>query len=231
MSTKRQIIDNFRQKLKERNADSNYTNQFLYDSLLEQAKWLIRREISARRIYGNSSFFQTLDCQEVIEVPSVECCDIKTKCTMFRTKNKLPETWIDESGPVIRSVSSIDGTTDFFITNAGTWQHKRNDPYQKMSNSKYTFFSDGYAWFPEHNPRLVSFDGFFIDDIELLPADRCGCKKNKNKKKKCIRFLDTKFMLPGWLEAEMFAKALQQLAQTLRVPEDEQIDKNPNRKN
>jgi hypothetical protein len=38
-------------------------------------------------------------------------------------------------------------------------------------------------------------------------------------------------MLPDWLEAEMFSKALEQLAGiTEKIPEDEKIDKNPNRK-
>jgi len=230
MTTKRQVIENFRQKLKERNADSNFTNQFLYTTLLEQAKWLIKREISSGRIYSNTSFFQTLGCQEVIEVPSTECCDIKTNCTIYRTKHKLPETWIDNGGPIIQTVTSIDGTTEFFTITSVQWQSKRNDPYQKMIDTKYSFFSDGYLWFPENNPRFVNIPAFYLDDIRLLPSDRCGCKKKK--KKECIRFLDTKFMVPGWIEAEMYAKALQQLAQvTLRATEDEQIDKNTNRKN
>lgn len=228
--TKRQVIESFRQKLKERQADSNFTNQFLYGVLLEQAKWLIKREISSGRIYSNTSFFQTLGCVEVIEVPSTECCDIQTKCTLFRTKHKLPEMWIDNTGPVIQSVTSIDGTTEFFLTTPGSWQNKRRDPYVAMSGMKYAFVSDNYLWFPDNNPRLVNIPGFYLDDVELLPADKCGC--NKDKKRDCLRFLDTKFMLPDWLEAEMYAKALQQLAAvTLRAQEDADINKNPNRKN
>ncbi len=156
MSTKRQHIESLRQKLKERNADSNFTNQFLYNSLLENAKWLIKREISSGRIYTNTSFFQTLGCQEVIEVPATECCDIKTNCRVYRTKHKLPETWVGNSGPVILGVTSIDGTTHFALITAGAWQNKRNDPYQKMINKKYAFISDGYIWFPENNPRVVN---------------------------------------------------------------------------
>lgn len=226
MSTKRTVIDSLRNKLRERNADSDYTNQFLYSVLLEHAKWLIKREISSGRIYRNNSFFQTLGCQEVIETSTIEeCCPVKTKCRIYRTKEKLPEMWIDNDGPVIKTVTSVDGTTDFYITSPTTWQNKRKDPYQKLINKKYAFFADGYLWFPENNPHRININGFYTDDI----SSKSGCH---GKPKDCTRFLDTQFMLPGWLEAEMFAKALEQLAGvTSRIQDDEQIDKNSNRRN
>lgn len=229
MASKRQLIETFREMLKERNADSTYTNQFLYSVLSEHAKWLIRREVSAGRIYVNNSFFQTLSCVDVIETSTVDdCCPIKTNCKIYRTKNKLPEMWVDNSGPVLKSVSSIDGSTDFFYTNSTTWQSKRNDPYQKMGNVKYSFFSDGYLWFPEHNPHKVNIYGFFTEDVAILERECENC----DEPKPCVRFLDTQFMLPGWLEAEMMSKALQEIAGvTKKLPEDVDINKNPNRKN
>lgn len=225
MSTKRNIIESFREKLRERNADSNYTNKFLYNTLLEHAKWLIKREVSAGRIYVNNSFFQTLSCKEVIETSLIDpCCPITTKCKIYRTKQKLPEMWIDNNGPIIKAVSSVDNSTDFFYTNATTYSSKKNDPYQKMADVKYSFFSDGYLWFPEHNPHRINIFGFFTEDITN--------KNDCSEKKPCVRFMDTQFMLPGWLEAEMFAKALEQIAGiTKRISEDEQIDKNPTIKN
>lgn len=224
MSTKRQMIDSLRNKLRERNADSNYSNQFLYNTLLEHSRWLIRREISSGRIYKNTYFFQLLQCQEVIETSSIDdCCPIKTNCKVYRTKCKIPDVWIDVNGPVVKYISSVDGTTDFMITTPSTWQSKRSDPYQNKSKQMYTFFSDGYFWFPEHNPHKVNISGFWTDDVSELN----GC----SEKKDCVKYLDTRFMIPDWLEAEMQAKALEQIAGiTKRLPEDEQIDKNPTHK-
>jgi hypothetical protein len=225
MSTKRQVINSFRKKLQELGADSTYTNQFLYQALMEQAKWLIKREIHSGRIYSNNSFFQVLGCQEVIETSTIdECCPIKVNCKIYRTKEKLPETWVDNDGPVLKSVTSVDGSTEFFVISPGVWTNKKNDPYMKMSKDiKYAFISENYIWFPEHNPHRVNITGFYTDDI----SDRSACKDKKD----CVRFLDTEFMLPGWLEAEMMAKALQQMMVTKQLPEDAQIDKNTNRKN
>jgi hypothetical protein len=229
MSTKRKIIETFREELRERSADSTYTNQFLYNELSKHAKWLIRREVTAGRIYINNSIFQTLSCIPVIETSTIDpCCPVKTNCKIYRTKEKLPEMWVDTNGPVLKSVSSVDGTTDFFYTNATTWQSKRIDPYNTMSDTKYSFFADGYLWFPENNPHRVNVLGFFTEDISDFSDDCDDCKK----KKPCTRFLDTNFQLPDWLEAEMFSHALESVAGiTKKLPEDEQIDKNPNRKN
>ena len=231
LSTKRQIVSHFRKMLQEQGADSNFGNQFLYNALMDQAKWLIKREISAGRIYRNNSFFQTLPCQEVIETSTIDpCCPIKTKCKIYRTKHKLPEMWIDSNGPVLRYVTSIDGTTDFFITDPVTWQSKRNNPYHKMIDGKYTFPADGYLWFPEHNPHWINANGYYTDDVSLLEAKPCD-PECKDDKKECVRFLDTKFMVPDWLHSEMFAKAFQLMFPTKQLPEDVQIDKNTNRKN
>lgn len=213
-----------RKKIQERNADSNFTNQDLYQALIEQAKWLIKREINTGRIYKNVSFFQTLLCQKVIEVPLIDpCCPIKTDCKIYRTECKLPDFWIDEDGPILKSITSVDYSTSFDITTPTTWQNKRDDPYQRKSKQMYSFYSDGYIWFPEHNPNRVNILGFWTDDVE----DRNGCAEDKP----CTRFLDTKFVIPDWLEAEMIAKAVELLAGvTKRLPEDEQIDKNTTRK-
>jgi hypothetical protein len=223
--TKRQAIDGFRNRLREKSADSNYTNQFLYNVLLEHAKWLIKREISSGRIYKNTSFFQTLSCKDVIETTTVDpCCPIKTNCKIYRTKEKLPEMWLDNDGPVMKMVTSVDNSTSFDVTTVTTWQSKKDDPYQKMSKQKYAFFSEGYLWFPEHIPHKIHILAFWTDDI--------SSKNDCSPVKDCVRYLDTKFMIPDWLEAEMFAKALEQIAGvSKRLVEDENINKNPNIKN
>ena len=224
MSTKRQVIESLRNKLRERNADSNYSNKFLYNSLMEHAKWLIKREISAGRIYRNVSFFQTLMCQDVIETSIIDpCCPIKTNCKIYRTKNPIPETWIDESGPIIRDITSIDYSTSFDLVSFSTWSNKKNDPYDRKAKATYAFYANGYIWFPEHNPHKINITAFFTDDV----SDKNDC----SEKKECTRYLDTKFLIPDWIEAEMYAKAVELLAGvSKRMQEDEQIDKNPTRK-
>jgi hypothetical protein len=166
-----------------------------------------------------------LSCIKVIETSTIDaCCPVKTNCKIYRTQDKIPEAWIDLFGPVLKSVTSVDGTTEFFYTSPDVWLSKKNDPYQKMMDLKYTFFSDGYLWFPEHNPNRVNIYGFFTEDI----SDKNDCAE----KKPCVRFLDTKFLIPDWLLAECMEKALVQIAGiTSKLPSDNQIDKNETRRN
>lgn len=223
MIIKRVAIESLREKLRERDADSNYSNQFLFNILVEHAKWLIKREISKGNIYKNTALFQTFRCVDVIESSTIDkCCPIKTKCTIFRTKNKLPDIWLEDAGPIIKGVTSVDNSSDFWVTTPTTWQNKRENPYQKMSKQMHSFYSDGYMWFPENNPHKVNINAFWVDDVSTLNE----CEDNG-----CVRYLDTRFMIPDWLEAEMYAKALEQVAGvTKRLPEDNIINKNPTRR-
>ncbi len=223
MESKRNKIDIFRQKLSERNADSTYTNQFLYSVLMEHAKWLIKREVSAGRVYKNNSLFQPF-VVDVIEVPIIDSClNITGNCKIYRSKDKIPDMWTDNDGPIIRDVTSIDGSTDFFVTNAKTWQSKSKNPYTKMSSTKYAFFSNDYLWIPQVNPNTIIINGFYKDDLDLVERTCQECQENKE----CVRFLDTKFMVPDWVEAEMFSKALEQMAGiTRKLPVDLEMDKN-----
>lgn len=226
--TNREAISSFRKKLQERSADTSYTNKDLFLNLQEHGSWLIKREISSGRIYRNTSFFQNLAARDVIEVSTTpSCIKIKTNCKIYRTKNRLPDMWIDNNGPVIKSVTSIDDSTSFTIVSPTQWQNIAQDPYQKFSSEKYCFFAEGYLWFPKDNPHKVNIRAFFKKDIRLSPDYCIDCDDNKS----CIKFLDTEFMVPDWLHAELFSKALQLLAPSKQMPEDNQIDKNPTRKN
>lgn len=223
MSTKRQLIESLREKLKERNADSKYTNQFLYNVLNEQAKWLIKRTIDKGELWLDQSRFQILSCIETIETSIIDpCCPIKTNCKIYRSKNLLPEIWNNYTGPLIRRVMSIDYSTDFILVSPIQWEAKKKDPYNTMSTQKYAFFANGYLWFPVDNPHVAAAEAFYKEDVNTLST----CEK-----KDCTKYLDNQFMIPESLEAEMFAKALQQLVPLKNIIPDEQIDKNTNRKN
>lgn len=229
MSTGRQIIESLRKKLQERNADTTYTNEDLYRAAEEQGKWLIKREISAGRIYRNPVFFKTLGCQKLIETPAIDkCCPVPTNsCKVYRTEDKLPKTWIDSAGPVIKRVTSVDGSTDFIIISAKAWEAKKSNPYHKMAKTKYAIYNEGHLYFPEFNPHFINIEAFWKSDIRLVKSNCNNCYAEGE----CVRFLDTEFPVPEWLEAEMMSRALQQLVVGKQMGEDMQIDKNPNRDN
>lgn len=220
----RDIIYKLRVRLKEVSADTFYSNQFLYNTFLEQGSWLVKREISGGRIYKSTTLFQTLSCQDVVEDSTINpCCPIKTNCKMYRTKHKIPPTWFDNDGPVLKRVSSVDNSTEFFITTPTTFSFKEKDPYQNKNLEFYTFYADGYLWFPKVNPRKINILGFFRSEIYHLN----GCDPTNE----CKPFLDREFFFPDWLEAECIGHCFNNIAPTISAPVDMNVNKNPNIKN
>lgn len=224
MDKKRNIINSLREKLRQRNADTNFTNKFLYNTFLEQVKWLIKREVQKGVIYKSTILFQTINCMKVIETSTIDkCCPIKTNCKIYRTCDILPDMWTDDDGPIISRVLSIDGSKSFIYTTPITWEAKKNDPYNSMIHIPYVFYSNGYLWFPEYNPNLIKISAYFVDDV----SDVNYC----DDEKKCVPYLDKKFMIPDWIQAEAMMKTLELiLGSTIKIPLDNQIDKNETRK-
>lgn len=222
--TKRSIINTLRQEIKELSSDTFYSNKFLYTVLIKHAMWIVKREIRSGKVYKNMSLFKSLKCIKVVESSIIDpSCPIQLECNIWRTDKRLPETWQDDYGPVIKYAMSIDDSTRFHLISKEEWINKRNSPYAKWDKTKYCIFSDGYLWFPVHNPRLINVYGYWIDGAEF--HSECGDGK------KCNRYLDSEFSVPDWTIAEITSKALEQLAKvTKALPNDEQIDKNETRK-
>lgn len=230
--TVREIIDSFRSKIKERSIDTLYTNGQLFQFLKEQFEWILAREASAGRVWTSTYMFQLLRGLDVVEVSKIdENCPVKGCCKIYRTKNKLPAIWRDKSGTIIRLVTSIDGSTSFFVTSSWGYNNKKNDPYKKLSGEKYTFYQDGYLWFPEHNPHKVNVDAFFEEELSYINSKRNDCEECYEKEE-CIRYMDTKMLLPDWVLAESISKAAELLLGTAgRLQQDNNIDKNDTRRN
>lgn len=223
ITTNREGISKLRKLAQEKDADSTYTNKFLWSIINQNLKWLIRREISAGRIFRSSVLFQIAGCLDVIKANKInDCCPVQTNCVVYRTRKKLKEIWQDEYGPVILNVTSIDGSTQYTVVSVADYQRKQNNPY-KTKNEKFAFFYDDYIWWEDKAPKKINLQAFFSEDITNTYSCDPTCCDNV-----CVRFLDKKFMCPDWIEAELMAKCMEQLFNSKRLPEDNKIDKNPN---
>lgn len=225
MSSNREIISKVRKSIQEKDADSTYTNKYIYSKLSEHLKWLIAREIKSGGIFRDLTLFQTRRCMPVIKVPKYDaCCPIDTGCSIYRTRYALDGLWADEMGPIILRVTSLDGSTDFSVVSAKSYQVKKENPYKKYVREQFAVFDeDGFLWWEEKAPKKINIQGFFKEDI----TGKYTCDKSEVK---CIPFLDKKFIIPGKLEAELVDKVVNQiLGRTKQAPADESIDKSENR--
>lgn len=219
-----EIISTIRKQIKALNKDAFITDRFIYSLVLKHSAWLLRREDSLNKILRFNSSFQTLDYVELVEVDKIEagCTGLKSDCTIMRTKEKLPSFLMGYWGPIIRTVSSIDGSEELDISTPSSYLKIANSKNYKYNKNKYYWFSDGYLYFPDIDWDAVKIDGMFEDDISFYkcnPADSCVSKQ------------DRAFNVPGYLQAEIESHVMRDdLMIMFQIPGDPTHDKqNPQR--
>lgn len=218
-----QVISQLRNQLRIVNADSKVTRRFVWSLIDKHAKWLIKREASKLRIMKMGYLFQTLKCVEVIEVPaSDECCGLKTKCKIWRTRYKIPDVYNDEDGIILKAVYSIDGSEEFTPIKLQEFMRKLENPHSRYDKSRYYYFNNGYLYFPNTPIKMVQVKGYFIDEVinECRPEDA---------DKKCMSHLEKKFRFPDYLMGELTDHVMQDLINQKKVPPDTTINKEETR--
>ena len=123
MTTIGEAISRVRNTLKAAKEDPFLTDRTIYFLLTKYGQTLLKREDNQFRLMKISSIFQVLPYLELIDVDKVEagCIGIYSGCYFKRSKEKLPTILNGTFGPIIRTVSSIDGTIELFRTDPGTW--------------------------------------------------------------------------------------------------------------
>ena len=123
MTTVGEAISRMRNTLKAVKEDPFLTDRVIYLSLLKYGQTLLKREDNQYRLMKISSIFSVLPFVELIDVDRIEagCTGVYSGCYFKRTKEKIPSILNGILGPIIRTVSSIDGSDIMFRTNPGTW--------------------------------------------------------------------------------------------------------------
>ena len=230
--TNREAIYKVKKLFREVNADSRLSNKFAFSLLETATKWLIPRESDKQRLVRNDRIFQKVKCVKVIEAPLIDpCCGIKSKCTIYRTEDKLPPLYEDDSGVIIRNVTTIDGQVSLFKIKPSEWERKQSNPWiDKEKKNKFFFFSDGYLYFPNGSWKMVEVDALFNRDISDL--DLCDDKGTcGDETKQCKPFLDRMFIFPDYLEAQMYDAVKKDLFEIYEKLQEKsnQINKNDNK--
>ena len=112
MTTIGEAVSRIRGQLKAEVQDAFMTDRYIYSLILKYAQLLMRRQDNANKLMKFNSVWQSLNFIELIEIDKVEagCVGIESGSTIMRTKHKLPTFMEGYWGPLIRSVTSIDGS-------------------------------------------------------------------------------------------------------------------------
>jgi hypothetical protein len=213
MTTIAEAISRVRNTLKAVKDDAFLTDRTIYFSILKYGKTLLKREDNQNRLMKMSSLFNTLPYVELIDVDKVEaqCVGIASGCTIKRTKDKLPEIFNGMFGPILRTVSSIDGETELFRTEPGTYVSMTKTTSFKYNKRIYFWFLDGYLYFPNVNWDAIKVEAIFEGDRSDFLCD---------KKEDCKLKQNHQLPFPEYLFSEIEQFVLKEFTMTISVPSD-----------
>jgi hypothetical protein len=214
----KQIISRIRNQLKAVKKDPFLTDRYIYSLIIKHAHWLMKREDSKYKLMRFNSVIQSLGEVELVEVDKIEACvtNIKSNIKIKRTKDKIPSFLQGYYGPLIRSVSSVDGSIFLKPTNPSTYTFMEGTKTFKYNKTKYYWFLNDYLYFPDLEWDAVRIEGIFEDDISKYSCD---------PKDDCTVRQDQPFNIPDYLHAEIESNVIKDFGIMLQIPSDTNIDK------
>jgi hypothetical protein len=212
-----EAVSRIRNQIKAVKQDAFLTDRFLYSMLIKHAKWLMKREDGKMKLLSFASVIQSIDDVELIEVDKVEACctGLQAGCTIKRTKHKLPVFMQGYIGPLIRSITSVDGSQELQPTLPSSYLNISKSTTFKYNKAKYYWYLNDYLYFPNLDWDAVRVEGIFEDDIcSFTCIDDC-----------CTPRAFQLFNVPDYLHGEVEAATLKDLIMMFQLPSDAIGDK------
>ncbi len=207
-TTVNETISRVRNTLKAVKEDPFLTDRTIYLSIIKYGQSLMKREDNQLRLMKISNIFKVMPYVELIEVDKVDaaCVGVYSGCYFKRTKERLPDLLTGIQGPILRTVSSIDGTIELFRTDPGTWVSMTKTTTFKYNKRQYFWYLDGYLYFPNLVWDAVKIEAIFENDVETCDSEKCTIRQEQD------------LNIPDYLFSEIEQYVVQELTTTLQVP-------------
>jgi len=210
MTTIGEVISRVRNTLKAVKEDPFLTDRTIYYALTKYGQALLKREDNQFRLMKISSAFNVLPYVELIDVDKVEagCVGVYSGCYFKRSKDKLPTIFDGAMGPIIRTVSSIDGSIEMFRTDPGTWVSITKSTTFKYNKRPYFWYLNGYLYCPNIDWDAIRVEAIFQAQVDSCSTDPCTIRQ------------DDPLPFPEYLFAEVEQFVVKELTMAMQVPTD-----------
>ena len=210
MTTIGEAVSRVRNALKAVKEDPFLTDRNIYYVITKYGQTLLKREDNQFRLMKISSIFKVLPYVELIDVDKVEagCIGVYSGCYFKRSKDKLPTILEGTFGPVIRTVSSIDGTIEMFRTDPGTWVSMTRTTTWRYNTRKYFWYLNGYLYAPNVDWDALRIEAIFQGKTDSCDNDPCSIRQ------------DDPLPFPEYLFSEIEQFAIKELTMAIQVPTD-----------
>lgn len=221
MATVNEVISRIRNQVKAESQDAFVTDRYIYSLIEKFSQTLMRRQDFANKLMKFNSIWKALPFVELIDVDKIEahCSGIQSGCTFKRTKEPLPDMIEGYWGPLIRSVTSIDGSIELQFIQPSTYLAMSKTTLFRYNKTKYFWFIDHHLYFPDLEWDAVKIEAVFDSDISNWQCDD-----------KCIPFYEQDINIPEFLFSEIESQVLNIMMNTLKIPSEDSDNKiNPHR--
>jgi len=212
MTTIGEAVSRVRNTLKAVKEDPFLTDRAIYSALTKYGQTLLKREDNQFRLMKISSIFKVLSYVELIDVDRVEagCVGVTSGCYFKRTKDKLPTIFDGAMGPILRTVSSIDGSIEMFRTDPGTWVSITRSTTFKYNKRPYFWYLNGYLYCPN-----IDWDAIRVEAIFEGSTADYNCDTDA-----CIIRQDEPLPFPEYLFSEIEQFVIKELTMAMQIPTD-----------
>jgi hypothetical protein len=214
-------VSRVRNSVKAVKEDAFVTDRYLWSLIIKYAKLFMKRQDTMDKLLRFRSFYRTIPCLELTVVDKIEACcgGIKSGCTIMRTKDKLPKPFEGVLGPMLRTVSSLDGSYELYSTEPGTYSSMTKLSSFKFNKQKYYWYLNGYLYFPNIEWDAIKVEGIWEDDINAVACD------GKDEAGDCSVRQDQESNIPEDLFAEIEQQVLKEIFPQAQLPPNNSDDK------
>lgn len=225
MITNAQFVSRVLNDFNTMNKDTHIPRRLVLQIGQEKTRTYIAQRWADRTLFDEEDLYAHVDCLEMEEVNSIECCDIVIeRCrTLMRSKHKLPGLIYTRFGPAILQVTNLDKSIVFKPT---TLLKINNDAKRMFGHiHSYNFYIDNdFLYIPNEHIEVISVIYITLD--KETAEKRSMCTKIDNVyKEDCSSVWDRQFICPAKLYEIVVNETLKEIAgYRLQIPTDE----NPN---
>jgi hypothetical protein len=211
MTTIGESITRVRTAVKAVKEDPFLTDRNIYFALVKYGETLLKREDNQYKLMKMSSIWTDLPYVELIDVDKIQaqCAGVYSGCYIKRTKEKLPKILDGSFGPLIRSVSSIDGSMELYRTEPGTYSSITKTTNFKYNKQKYFWYIDGYLYLPDNQWDAIKVEALFDGDIAPYHCET---------ENQCRIRQDQRLPFPEYLFSEIEQFVVKELSLSMQVP-------------
>jgi len=199
--------------------DSFLTDRMLYSLFKKHASLSIKRLDEKKRLTAFASIFETLDFVQLTTIDRVEAsvCGVapKSYTTIKRTCLPIPVFTEGIYGPMIRSISSVDGSELLKLTTPDEYNHLSKSKNFRFNRQKYAWYINDHLYFPNIDWPAVKIDAMVEEDISAFKCDY---------DQKCETRQCHSLNVPDFILSEIEASVMKDLGFQLQTPEDDAHD-------